>query len=357
VRGAASGALAWSPDGQRLAGGDVSGRLHVWDVAAAPTRAAVLRNPQPLPLADIDVHPDGRRIAAADVRGRLSLWDLPSQRLQQQFVHPVDTESRGLRFHPQQPQIALATLGGGVQVFGLDGGEPVGPIEGSFDTAEWDASQGRLLTGGQDGVVRSHALATGQSTALPEPHSDAVVALAVAPAAAGQGATVYSADTRGVVKARGGGGENGTVATVTDAAGKPFSVGSLAFASDGRRWLAAGAAGDVLVFDRATRKLLQRLETGADQVHAAAFSPDGQFIAAIDNAGRLQVWQGAPLQRYATLWLRTEPGRPGNDAAGVLGPLRRLAWLPDSRRVAIATQSGVVLVVAVPVEDWLPPAR
>jgi len=356
VRGAASGALAWSPDGQRLAGGDVSGRLHVWDVAAAPTRAAVLRSPQPSPLADIDVHPDGRRIAAADVRGRLSLWDLPSMRLQQQLVHPVDTESRGLRFHPQQPQIALATLGGGVQVFGLDGGESVGPIEGSFDTAEWDASQGRLLTGGQDGVVRSHALAAGQSTALPEPHGDAVVALAVAPAAAGQAATVYSADTRGVVKARGG-GESGTVATVTDAAGKPFSVGSLAFSGDGRRWLAAGAAGDVLVFDRATRQLLQRLETGADQVHAAAFSPDGQFIAAIDNAGRLQVWQGTPLQRYATLWLRTEPGRSGNDAAGVLGPLRRLAWLPDSRRVAIATQSGVALVIAVPVDDWLPPAR
>ena len=198
-----------------------------------------------------------------------------------------------------------------------------------------------------------------RARALAEPHGDAIVALAVlpvvAPAAAGQASTVYSADTRGVVKARGG--ESGTVATVTDAAGKPFSVASLAFSSDGQRWLAAGAAGDVLVFDRATRKLLQRLETGADQVHAAAFSPDGRFIAAIDNAGRLQVWQGAPLQRYATLWLRNEVGRIGNDAFGVLGPLRRLAWLPDSKRVAIATQSGVAMVIAVPVEDWLPSSR
>jgi len=354
VRGAASGALAWSPDGQQLAGADVSGRVHVWDVAAVPTRAAVLRSPQPMPLADIDVHPDGRRIAAADVRGQLRIWDLPSQRQQLQLAHPVATESRGLRFHPQQPQIALATLGGGVEVFALDGGASLGRIEGSFDAAEWDPAQGRLLTAGQDGVVRSHALAAGQSTALPEPHGDAVVALAVAPAAAGQTATVYSADTRGVVKARGG-GESGTVATVTDAPGKPFSVGALAFAPDGRRWLAAGAAGDVLVFDRATRKLLQRLETGADQVHAAAFSPDGQFVAVIDNAGRLQLWQGPQLQRYATLWLRNEVGRIGNDAHGVLGPLRRLAWLPDSRRVAIAAQSGVVMVIAVPVEDWLPP--
>ena len=269
-----------------------------------------------------------------------------------QLAHPLPGEARGLSFHPQLPQVAFGTLGGGVQVFALDGGAAIGSVEGSIDAVAWDAAQGRLLTGGQDGVVRSHALAAGQSAALPDAHNDAVVALAVAPPVAGRPSTLYSADTRGVVKAHGG--ESGTVVTATDAAGKPFSVDSLAFASDGQRWLAAGAAGDVLIFDRAARKLQQRLETGADQVHAAAFSPDGQFVAAIDNAGRLQVWRGAPLQRYATLWLRTEAGRAGNDAFGVLGPLRRLAWLPDGRRVAIATQSGVVLVLAVPVEAWLP---
>ena len=352
VRGAASGALAWSPDGQRLAGGDVGGRVHVWEVAVASTRAAVLRNATPSPLADVAVQPDGQRLAAADVRGRMSLWDLASQRVVLQLAHPLPGEARGLSFHPQLPQVAFGTLGGGVQVFALDGGAAIGSVEGSIDAVAWDAAQGRLLTGGQDGVVRSHALAAGQSAALPDAHNDAVVALAVAPPVAGRPSTLYSADTRGVVKAHGG--ESGTVVTATDAAGKPFSVDSLAFASDGQRWLAAGAAGDVLIFDRAARKLQQRLETGADQVHAAAFSPDGQFVAAIDNAGRLQVWRGAPLQRYATLWLRTEAGRAGNDAFGVLGPLRRLAWLPDGRRVAIATQSGVVLVLAVPVEAWLP---
>ena len=356
ARGASGGAWAWSPDGQRLAGGDLSGRVHVWDVAAAPTRAALLRQAQPQPLADIDVQADGRRIAAADVRGRLQLWDLATQRVQRQFEHALPGEARGLRFHPSQPQIALGTLGGGVEVWALDSGESLGRVEGSFDATAWDARQGRLLTGGQDGVVRSHTPGGGHSVALAEPHADAVAALAVAPAAAGAPPVVYSADTRGVVKARGSAEDSGTVATATDATGKPFSVDSLDFAPDGRRWLAAGSAGDVLVFDRATRQLLQRLETGADQVHAAAFSPDGNFVAAIDNAGRLQVWQGARLQRYATLWLRNEPGRVGNDAFGVLGALRRLVWLPDSRRVAIATQSGVVVVIAVPVDEWSTPA-
>jgi WD40 repeat protein len=355
VRGAAAGALAWSPDGQRLAGGDLGGRLHVWDLSAAPARAAVLRDAGAAALADIDVAGDGQRVAAADVRGSVRLWDLGTQRVTQRFAHPVTTESRGLRFHPQLPQLSLGTLGGGVGVFALDGGAQLGSVDGSFDAVAWDRAAGRLLTGGQDGVVRSHAVEAGQSQELGEPHADAVVALAVAPSVAGAASVVYSADTRGVVKARGG-EEKGTVATAADARGKPFSVDSLAFAPDGKRWLAAGSSGDVLVFDRSSRQLVKRLETGADQVNSAAYSPDGRFIAALDNVGRLWLWDAATLSRVATLWLRNEPGRAGSDAHGVLGQLRRLAWLPDGKRVAIATQSGTALVVSIVAEDWLPPA-
>ena len=353
VRGAAAGALAWSPDGQRLAGGDVGGRLHVWDLGAAPTRAAVLHDAGAPALADIDVHADGQRIAAADVRGQVRVWDLATQRVSQRLAHAVATEARGLHFHPQQPQLVLGTLGGGVSLFALDGGAVLGSVDGSIDAVAWDRPPARLLTGGQDGVVRSHAIEAGQSLELPEPHADAVVALAVAPPVGGAAAVVYSADTRGVIKAHGG-DERGTVATASDARGKVFSVDSLAFAPDGKRWLAAGASGDVLVYDRATRQLLQRLETGADQVNGAAYSPDGRYIAALDNVGRLWLWDAASLQRLATLWLRNEPGRAGSDAHGVLGQLRRLAWLPDARRVAIATQSGTALVVSVVAEDWLP---
>jgi WD40 repeat protein len=327
--------------------------VHVWNLGDAPIRAAVLRGGGAA-LADIAAHGDGRRVAVADVRGRAALWDLQAQRVLLRLEHAVAAEARGLRFHPTQPRLSLGTLGGGVGVFALDGGGLLGSVEGSIDAVAWDAASGRLLTGGQDGVVRSHDIEAGQSQALPEPHADAVVALAVAPVATGTPPAIYSADTRGVVKARGG--ESGTVATAANAAGKPFSVDSLAFAPDGKRWLAAGASGDLLVFDRATRRLQQRLETGADQVNSAAFSPDGRFVAAIDNVARLHVWEGPQLRRYATLWLRNEPGRPGNDAHGVLGQLRRLAWLPDARRVAIATQSGTAVIIAVPEDAWLPAA-
>jgi WD40 repeat protein len=353
VRDAAGGAIAWSADGRWLAGGDLSGRVHAWDMGTA-TRNAVLRDAGAAPMAAIDVQADGRRLAGADVRGQARLWELPSGRVLQRLGPPMAGESRGLRFHPRQPQLALATLGGGAVVFALDGGAVLGSVEGSFDALAWDAVADRLLTGGQDGVVRSHAVATGQGQALPESHADAVIALAVAPSASAP-ALVLSADTRGVIKARGS-GEAGTWATAARTDGRPFGVGALGFAPDGRRWLAAGNSGDVLVYDRATHELRQRLETGADQVNDAAFSPDGRWVAALDNVGRVWLWGAADGQPHATLWLRNEPGRVGNDAFGVLGQLRRLAWLPDAQGLAIATQSGVAVVIGLP-PDATPPAR
>jgi WD40 repeat protein len=157
-----------------------------------------------------------------------------------------------------------------------------------------------------------------------------------------------------VIKVRGG-GEAGAFATATTAGGKPFGVGSLAVAPDGRTLLAAGSSGEVLLFDRATRQLVQRLDTGADQVNGAGFSPDGRLVAAIDNVNRLHLWSVPDRQPQATLWLQHEPGRVPSDALGRLGPLRSLAWLPDSRRIAIAAQSGVVVVVTLPPEPA--PAR
>ena len=353
VRGGGAGALAWSGDARRLAAGDLGGRLHVWDLAAAPGRAAVLRAAGVGPLADIDVHADGRRIVAADVRGRAVVWDLPSQQVQQRLAHALAGETRSVRFHPVQPRLALATLGGGVAVLGLDAAAEPTLLEGSIEVLRWQPATGRLLTGGQDGVLRSHAVGTGQAEALPEPHADAVIAMAVAPAASGSAPLVFTADTRGVVRSHGA--ETATVATAVNAAGRPFGVGSLSFSADGLAWLASGNSGEVLVFDRITRQLRARLDTGADQVNGAAYSPDGRHIAAIDNVGRLHVWQADSLRAQASLWLRNEPGRVGTDGFGLVGQLRGLAWLPDSRRVAIASQSGVVMVLAVPTEDWLAP--
>ena len=125
-----------------------------------------------------------------------------------------------------------------------------------------------------------------------------------------------------------------------DARGKPFSVDSLAFAPDGKRWLAAGSSGDVLVFDRSSRQLVKRLETGADQVNIALrapfqLEPIERFAAALHLSADAMVSALAILGLAAGRWLgwtwadplaglagatKAEAGETG-DAKNVVKPL------------------------------------
>ncbi|MFJ2441714.1 MULTISPECIES: hypothetical protein [unclassified Streptomyces] len=81
VQGDGIGALAFAPDGSRLAAGDQTGRVTLWD-AAVRRRAGVLRNVFPAPLGDypeevgaLALSPDGRTLAVGGDFGTLQLWD------------------------------------------------------------------------------------------------------------------------------------------------------------------------------------------------------------------------------------------------------------------------------------------
>ncbi|WP_329213919.1 hypothetical protein OG352_02735 [Streptomyces sp. NBC_01485] len=81
VEGEGIGALAFAPDGSRLAAGDETGRVTLWD-ASVQHRAGVLRNVFPAPLGDypeavsaLALSPDGRTLAVGGDAGTLQLWD------------------------------------------------------------------------------------------------------------------------------------------------------------------------------------------------------------------------------------------------------------------------------------------
>ncbi|MFI6437267.1 hypothetical protein [Streptomyces sp. NPDC050759] len=82
VQGEQVGALAFGADGSRLAAGDQTGRVALWD-GTLRHRAGVLRNVFPAPLGDtaeavsaLAFSPDGRTLAVAGDAGSLQLWDV-----------------------------------------------------------------------------------------------------------------------------------------------------------------------------------------------------------------------------------------------------------------------------------------
>ena len=80
---------------------------------------------------------------------------------------------------------------------------------------------------------------------------------------------------------------------------------------DGRLWLVQDWRGHA-VWDHTTRKVLCRLADDVDEYYESAFSPDGRFIAALDEYGGVRVWnvQSGRLLRFAPVdhgWIEFSP--------------------------------------------------
>ncbi|MDX3581197.1 WD40 repeat domain-containing protein [Streptomyces europaeiscabiei] len=85
VQGDHISALAFSPDGSRVAAGDRTGRVALWD-GDLRRRAGVLRNVFPAPLGGtpeavsaLALSPDGRTLAVGGDAGTVQLWDTTTQ--------------------------------------------------------------------------------------------------------------------------------------------------------------------------------------------------------------------------------------------------------------------------------------
>jgi WD40 repeat protein len=216
----------------------------------------------------IDISPDGSRVLAVS-GGRVHAWALPGGR---PVTLTAGQEEYFLdaRFSPDGKR--LATLAD----------TPAGEDNRPSVLELWDTSTGARL----------------RSTELPEGN---VSHVAVQPG--GRQVAVLVDDLRGgklvdlshtwvvVVDA-----ETGRV--IRKLEGKPINE-ALTYSPDGK-WLVGPAAhGKLNVWDAATARLVQTIDTGEDILRDAAFRPDGMRLAVAGDSGKVTVWsvpEWAPLQ-------------------------------------------------------------
>jgi WD40 repeat protein len=311
-------AAAFSRDGKlAAAGGD--GTIRIWDKVSAD-EALRFRGDTQLVLA-LAFSPDGKRLASAGRDGRIRLWSSGGRLETTSRAVPVPAEQ--VAFSADGKRLACAARTGEAVALDPDGGETARlprDVTGGARSVAW--AGGRLVTGGEDGTVRVHDLATRTAPLVLRGHASGVTAVAVNPAgtllaSAGEDDSVRLWDLQA-----------GRLVRVLE--GHKNGVLAVAFSPDGRRLASGSFDKTVRVWDVASGEGFA-LEGHAGSVKAVAFSPDGRQLASGSSDRTVRVWDLAERREFARL-------------EGSAGPVASVAYHPDGRRLASAGPDRAVRV-------------
>jgi WD40 repeat protein len=326
--------VSFTPDGATLATAGSDGTARLWDVAGARQAGAVLRSDSRAPLLGIDVSPDGTRIATAGGDGSTRFWDPVSHQQVGAPLRDTDFPVRAVGFSPDGSLVAAG---------GDDGVVRLG------DPAAHQQIGGRMDMDGAATLALRHdgrILATGG-------RSDAAVRLWDVRTQRLIGRPLGPADT-GVSMIRfGPGGRTLLVATSDDVrildAASGRRIGSPVFAekpggpaelSPDGRLLAVPHGGAVLFLDvEARREKGPRIHVPGhtEGVSALAFSPDGSTLAIAGAERRVRLFDVATgRQTGAPLPIRTG------------GFVDDLAFSHDGRTLAVTAADQAVRLWDVP---------
>lgn len=305
-------ALAWSPDGRSVASGHASGAVHLWDAA---TGAAGI----PLPahgdeIRGLSFSPDGRFLASGSWDEKARVSDLATG----EALLSIDVPGGGVyavAFSPDGRRLATGAYDGAVRLWDAATGAPLLSMSRGRDgviAVAFSRDGGRLLSGGFDRSLRLWDARSGELLLSAEGHMDAIYAVG------------FTADERRIFSAS----QDGTIqlwrAETTDGIGRlPHQNGvyALAWSPDGRRLASGGWDRAVRIWDAASRTERLVLVGHTDGVTGVAFSPDGALLASCGYDRTIRLWD-------------SETGGARGTLEGHEAPVVEIAFSPDGALLA-----------------------